>query len=597
MQYPGRVVRAQVWRAQVGRVPLYLLDTNIEDNRPEDRDITDQLYGGDHEMRIRQEIVLGIGGIRALEALGLRPTVCHMNEGHSAFLALERIRLLMEEHKLSFAEAREAAAAGNVFTTHTPVPAGIDWFHPDLVDRYFQPLLSAVGPVAGRVPGPGAAQPQRPQRLLLHGRPGHAPGRQANGVSQLHGRVSREMWQEVWPQVPAGRGADPGHHQRRPRPLLDLARHGRPLRPLPGAALGRAPGRARLSGSAWRASPTRSCGAPTSAAASGWWPLPGGGCAPSWSSAAAGPSEIRQAEEVLDPEALTIGFARRFATYKRATLLFRDLERLARIVGDTERPVQIIFAGKAHPRDNPGKELIRQIVHHARRAEFRNRIVFLEDYDMAVARYLVQGVDVWLNTPRRPREASGTSGMKAAANGGLNLSILDGWWDEGYTPETGWAIGRGEEYDDDQLDYQDTGRGQRHLRPAGEGDRAPLLRAGARWAAAGLDRQDEGRDARPRRRLQHQPHGPRLLPSSATCPQPSASQHLRADDLARAKALAAWKARVAAAVAADPHRRSLGRGAGRTRSSRWATSCRCRPASTWANSSPPTWSWSYTTAA
>jgi starch phosphorylase len=454
VEYPGRVVKAQVWQAHVGRVPLYLLDTNIEGNRPDDRDITDQLYGGDDEMRIRQEIMLGIGGIRALDALGLRPAVCHMNEGHSAFLALERIRMLMEEHSLSFAEAREAATAGHVFTTHTPVPAGIDWFPPDLLDRYFSAYYPRLGLSRQEFLGLGRMNPSDSSGYFCMAILAMRLANRTNGVSQLHARVSKEMWQEVWPQVPQDEvpivGITNGIHARswishdmadlydrylgprwieRPAELSIWERVAR----IPDEELWRTHERRRERLVAFARRRLRS----------------------QLEQRGSRPLEIQYAEEVLDPEALTIGFARRFATYKRATLLFRDVERLARIVGDRNRPVQLIFAGKAHPKDNPGKELIRQIIHHARREEFRNRIVFIEDYDMIVARYLVQGVDVWLNTPRRPHEASGTSGMKATANGALNLSVLDGWWDEGYTPETGWAIGRGEEYGDDQADYQD----------------------------------------------------------------------------------------------------------------------------------------------
>jgi starch phosphorylase len=454
VELPGGLVKAQVWRTRVGRVPLYLLDTNVDTNRPEDRDITDQLYGGDDDLRIRQEILLGIGGIRALETLGLRPTVCHMNEGHSAFLALERIRLLMEEHKLSFHEAREAATAGHVFTTHTPVPAGIDWFHPDLVDRYFSQYYPRLGLSRHEFLGLGRMNPDDPNGYFCMAILAMRLANRINGVSQLHARVSREMWQEVWPQVPVDEipilGITNGIHPRSyiSHDLADL--FDRYLGPrwierpadqsiwqrvmrIPDEELWRTHERRRERLVAFARKRLRS----------------------QLEARGSRPSEIRLAAEVLNPEALTIGFARRFATYKRATLLFHDVERLARIVGNSDRPVQIIYAGKAHPRDNPGKELIREIIHHARRPEFRNRIVFIEDYDVNVARYLVQGVDIWLNTPRRPREASGTSGMKATANGALNLSILDGWWDEACTSETGWAIGHGEEYSEDQYAYQD----------------------------------------------------------------------------------------------------------------------------------------------
>jgi starch phosphorylase len=455
VEYPGRTVKAQVWRVQVGRVPLYLLDTNIEGNRPEDRDITDQLYGGDNDMRIRQEVMLGIGGIRALELLGLRPTVCHMNEGHSAFLALERIRLLMEEYRLSFAEAREAATAGHVFTTHTPVAAGIDWFHPDMIDYYFSSYYPKLGLSRHDFLGLGRMNPNDPNGYFCMAILAMRLAYRINGVSKLHARVSREMWQEAWPQVPVQEvpilGITNGIHAKSwisndmaglydrylgprwsERPA-DQAIWQRATR-IPDEELWRTHERRRERLVAFARQRLRS----------------------QLEQRGSSPKEASHADEVLNPEALTIGFARRFATYKRATLLFRDVERLARIVSNRDRPVQIIFAGKAHPHDNPGKELIRQVIHLTRQEEFRNRVVFVEDYDMVVARYLVQGVDLWLNTPRRPHEASGTSGIKAAANGALNLSILDGWWAEGYTSEAGWAIGGGEEYHDDQFEYQDS---------------------------------------------------------------------------------------------------------------------------------------------
>lgn len=454
VQYPGRSVRAQVWRAQVGRVPLYLLDTNIDGNYIDDRNITDQLYGGDADLRIRQEIMLGIGGIRALELLGVHPTVCHMNEGHSAFLALERIRLLMEKSQLSFAEAREAATAGHVFTTHTPVPAGIDWFHPDLVDHYFGSYYPRLGLSRHDFLGLGRMNPADPNGYFCMAILAMRLAYRINGVSQLHAQVSRDMWQEVWPQVPNDElpilGITNGMHARSwiSKDMADLYDRylgprwsERPSEPQFWQRVVRIPDE-----ELWRTHERRRERLVAFAR---------GRLRAQLEQRGGTPVELSQADEVLNPEALTIGFARRFATYKRGTLLFHDLERLIRIVSNKDCPVQIIFAGKAHPHDNPGKELIRQIIHHARREELRNRIVFVEDYDMVVARYLVQGVDIWLNTPRRPHEASGTSGMKATANGALNVSILDGWWAEGYTPETGWAIGSGEEYDDAQFEYQD----------------------------------------------------------------------------------------------------------------------------------------------
>jgi starch phosphorylase len=451
VEYPGRQVSAQVWRAQVGRVPLFLLDTNIPANSPQDQDITDELYGGDLEMRIQQEIMLGIGGIRALAAMGIRPSVCHLNEGHSAFLALERIRMLMSEQGLSFAEAREAVSAGNVFTTHTPVPAGIDRFPPYLMDRYFHSYYPGLGLSREEFLGLGRENPADSGEpfsmavlaIRLAGR--------TNGVSRLHGQVSRRMWQRIWPGVPGDEvpitSVTNGIHipswissdlaslydrYLGPRWLAKPADQSvwKRVNEIPDEELWRTHERRRERLVAVARRRLRR----------------------QLEKQGASRSEIDKAGEVLDPSALTIGFARRFATYKRATLILRDPDRLASILNDKTRPVQIIFAGKAHPQDNPGKELIQQLVQISRREEFRRRMVFIEDYDMSIARYLVQGVDVWLNTPLRPREASGTSGMKATANGVLNVSTLDGWWAEAYQRRTGWAIGRGELYDD--LEYQ-----------------------------------------------------------------------------------------------------------------------------------------------
>ncbi len=451
VQLPGRPVTARVWRVQVGNVSLYLLDTNIPDNRSDDRDITDQLYGGDLEMRIKQEILLGIGGWRALEAMGIHPTVCHMNEGHSAFLALERTRRLMEQCHFSFAEARELASSGLVFTTHTPVAAGHDYFPPELMDRYFSEYAHSLNLSRAEFLGLGRTHPENDSEPFCMTVLALRMAAFSNGVSRLHGQVSRRMWKDIWPglpvdEIPVGHVTNGVHFRSwisyEMNQLYDryLGPHWRD-EPGNGDLWKRAEGipaeelwrtherrRERLVGFARRRlkAQLERRGAPVSA--------------------------IEAAEEVLDPDALTIGFARRFATYKRATLLLSDPDRLARILNHPERPVQVIFAGKAHPRDNPGKELIRQVLDLARRPEFRRRIVFLEDYDMAVSRYLVQGCDVWLNTPLRPMEASGTSGMKAAANGALNFSTLDGWWDEAWNESEsnliGWPIGRGESYGD-----------------------------------------------------------------------------------------------------------------------------------------------------
>jgi glycogen phosphorylase len=451
--HPDREVAARVWRATVGRVPLYLLDTNIPQNAPEDRDITDQLYGGDIELRLRQELVLGIGGVRALATLGLDPPICHMNEGHSAFAALERARLLMGAHGITFQAAREIAAAGTVFTTHTPVAAGHDAFTPELVHRYLDGYAAELGldhAALLRLGQPDGAEADAPFSMtVLALRLAGA----SNGVSRLHGDVSRAMWQVLWPglpeaEVPIGHVTNGVHLPSWISPDMDelYARYLGPRwreEPDDDAIWSRA---ARLPvEELWRTHERRRERLVTYARSRLRRQLGRRG---------AGEAELRAVDEMLDAQALTIGFARRFATYKRALLLFRDPDRLARLVNDPDRPVQVIIAGKAHPRDEAGKKLIQAIVDLRRQDAFRRRVVFLEDYDMATARYLVQGSDVWLNTPRRPLEASGTSGMKAAANGVLNVSVLDGWWVEawervgGRRVPAGWSIGAGEEYDD-----------------------------------------------------------------------------------------------------------------------------------------------------
>jgi starch phosphorylase len=458
LAWPERKVRAQVWKAIVGRVSLYLLDTNIAANQPKDRDLTDQLYGGDHDLRIQQEMLLGIGGCRALEALGLEPTVYHMNEGHSAFLALERIRRLMESLQISFAGACELASASLLFTTHTPVLAGHDYFTATMMERYFGEYRQALGLSRKGFLGLGKRNPEDENEPFCMTILALKRAAFSNGVSALHGQVSRGMWQSVWPAIPTEETpighVTNGVHFRSWISLEMNQLYDRYLGPnWPGEPTDRERWRrveAIPAEELWRIHELRRqrLVAFTRRRLRGQLRRRGAPLA-----------EIQAANEVLDSGALTIGFARRFATYKRATLLLRDPERLARLLNDPQRPVQIIFAGKAHPQDNEGKELIRQVVAQAREKGFRRRLVFLEDHDMAVARYMVQGVDVWLNTPLRPLEASGTSGMKAAANGALNLSTLDGWWDEAWTmgasPDIrpGWAIGQGESYD--SRDYQD----------------------------------------------------------------------------------------------------------------------------------------------
>jgi glycogen phosphorylase len=448
----GRPTLAQLWYVEVGRITLVLLDTNVPENPRELQDVTDELYGGDLDMRIKQEVLLGVGGMRALDALGLRARVYHMNEGHSAFVSLERIRRLMKERGISLAVAREIVTASTVFTTHTPVPAGIDVFPADLVERHLGGMRAELGLAREELLDLGRVRPGDPAEPFNMAVAAIRLAGFINGVSRLHMQVSRRMWQALWPDAPVDElpighvtnGVHPGSwisdemrylYERYLGPRWAEepgdTRVWQRVHEIPGEELWRTHERRRerLVAFARRrlAAQLRQRGA--------------------------GQAEVAQAGEVLDPEALTIGFGRRFASYKRATLLLRDPERLARILNAPGRPVQVIFAGKAHPKDDPGKSLIREIVRLAERPEFRRRIVFLEDYDTVSARYLVQGCDVWLNTPRRPREASGTSGMKAAFNGVLNLSILDGWWDEAFTENAGWAIGHGEEMADN--DYQD----------------------------------------------------------------------------------------------------------------------------------------------
>ncbi len=446
----------QVWQVLVGRVTLLLLDANLPENPEPVRALTAQLYGGDTELRIRQEVLLGIGGYRALLASGRTPTFCHMNEGHSAFLALAQIRHLMQERKLGFDEARLAAQARTLFTTHTPVPAGIDRFPLAMVEKYLAPYCEQRGLPLARVLALGKSPLADEKNDFNMAVFALRTSAYRNGVSKLHGEVSRLMFDEVWPsaqtdEVPIGHITNGVHVRSWVSGELGGLYH-RYLGPgwishtakadvwarverIPGEELWRAHERRRQR----LVSFARKRLAAQTEAKHGL------------------NTEVASAGEALRPDILTIGFARRFATYKRANLLFRDVERLKRIVsGDPARPVQIIIAGKAHPKDNLGKELIKQIVHLQREPELRGRIVFIEDYDICVARYLVSGADVWLNNPRRPLEASGTSGMKAAANGVLNLSVLDGWWDEGYRQGAGWAIGdRSEHLEPAELERQD----------------------------------------------------------------------------------------------------------------------------------------------
>lgn len=445
VQMPGRDIVIKVWQVTVGRIPLYLLDTNLPENQPSDREITSQLYGGDMEMRIKQEIVLGIGGVRALDAVGIRPDVCHMNEGHSAFLALERIRTIIAEHNISFDEARQAAAAGHVFTTHTPVPAGIDRFPPEMIQRYFRDFVAGLRLDMEGLLALGRENVFSKNEFFSMAVLAIRTADWANGVSALHGVVSRSMWTNIWPRVPVTEvpigHVTNGVHARSwlsgdliqlldrylgARWQNDPTDHEvwRSIHEVPDEELWRVHERRRQKLIIWARRMIKQ----------------------QFEARGVNPNQIRAATEELSPDALTIGFARRFATYKRGTLLLRDPQRLLKMLADKERPIQFLISGKSHPADGGGKDLIRQIVKFAQESPHGHKILFLENYDIHVARYLVQGCDVWLNNPRRGMEASGTSGMKAALNGVLNCSIRDGWWDEVHDNEVGWSIGRGEEY-------------------------------------------------------------------------------------------------------------------------------------------------------
>lgn len=537
----GRPARIQVWKAVVGRLPLFLLDTNLPENPPDLRGVTSQLYGGEDETRLRQEIVLGIGGMRALRAMGLMPAVCHMNEGHSAFLSLERIRMLMKDHGLSFHEALEASRAGAIFTTHTPVPAGFDIFSRDLIARYFGEYAQEVGISLDQLLALGSPRQPAGTSLNMAGLAIHTAA-QVNAVSKLHGEVSRRILGGYAPnvpetEIPVGYVTNGAHTRscvaREMAQLFDRY----------------------LGGDWWQ-----DAGDPAT-----WARVDSIPDEELWATHArqrerlvaftrrrlteqvakqgGTPRDLEKAREVLSTRALTIGFARRFATYKRANLFLQDLGRMRRILQDPDRPIQFIFAGKAHPKDLPGKEVLKAIVQFCKAEDVRARAVFIEDYDLVTARYLIQGCDVWLNTPRRGLEASGTSGMKVLPNGGLNLSILDGWWCEGYASDVGWAIGRGEDYDDHA--YQDQLESN-SLYDLLEKEVIPLF---YERGADGMPRGWIARMKASMRSLTPAFSTNRMLGQYAEDYYLSAAKRnaeLAADGFKRAKELAAWKARVQA---------------------------------------------------
>jgi starch phosphorylase len=441
---------AQVWKMSVGRVNLYLLDCDVEGNSPEDRELTSRLYGGDTRTRIRQELVLGVGGVRAIRALGIVPGVYHLNEGHSVFATLEAVRGRMDRDGYSFDDSVRKVARQTVFTTHTPVPAGHDRFDGGLMEEHLGPMRDALGISHDQLMGLGRVEPHNHDEPFCMTVLGLKLSRRANAVSALHGHVSRKMWSNLWPwrveeEVPIGHITN-GVHVPSWLSWQMLMLYDRIFPAGWIRNMGESDIWQRIydcdPGELWethyalknlllqfvRRRVSRQC-------------RRRGEC----------DEAVEQARTVLDPNVLTIGFARRFATYKRADLVLGDLDRLLAMVTDDERPIQIIFAGKAHPADEPGKSLIRKIANLRHDARIGGRIVFVEDYDINVCRHLIQGVDVWLNNPRRPLEASGTSGQKVVLNGGLNCSILDGWWAEAFDGRNGFAIGRGETHARDEI--------------------------------------------------------------------------------------------------------------------------------------------------
>ncbi|MEI7593173.1 MAG: alpha-glucan family phosphorylase [Actinomycetes bacterium] len=445
VELAGVRVHAALWQAQIGRISLYLLDTDIDENDDASRLVCDRLYGGGPEERIRQEIVLGIGGIRALQALGKLPEVFHLNEGHAGFLALERIRRAILDDGLSYSEARAAVRPGAIFTTHTPVPAGIDRFPRELIEKYFSNWCRDCGltlddlMALGHEPGTTEGEMFNMAALSLR------LAGESNGVSALHGAVSRHMFAGIWPDLPENdvpiHSVTNGVHARTWATPEMSALYERTL----GVDWPEAPVEV------WKrleTIPNRDLWAVRRDCRERLVQYARRRLRESAIARGASESQVSWTGDVLDPAVLTIGFARRFATYKRATLLFRDLDRLKALLLNEERPVQIVFAGKAHPADDDGKELLRQVATLAADLDVRHRLVLLEDYDITVARMLVGGVDVWLNTPLRPLEACGTSGMKAVFNGVLNCSVLDGWWDEMFDSDVGWAIPSAEWQDD-----------------------------------------------------------------------------------------------------------------------------------------------------
>jgi len=441
---------AKVWKMAVGRVSLYLLDSDVEVNKPEDRELTSRLYGGDSRLRIRQELVLGVGGVRAIRAMGIVPGVYHLNEGHSVFATLEAVRVRMVRDGYSFEDAFRRVSRQTIFTTHTPVPAGHDRFDAGLIEEYLGPMRDSLGLSHDQLMALGRVDPYNQQEPFCMTVLGLKMSRRANAVSALHGHVSRKMWNALWPQrveeeVPIGHITNGVHVPSwlswqmlqlydRIFPANWFRRMGEPdiwqriHECDPGELWETHYALKNLLLQFVRRRLARQCRRRGEA-----------------------DEAVEAARGMLDPNILTIGFARRFATYKRADLLLGDIDRLCRLISDPDRPIQVIYAGKAHPADEPGKALIRKIANLRHDGRLAGRVVFVEDYDINVCRHLIQGVDVWLNNPRRPLEASGTSGQKVVLNGGLNCSILDGWWAEAFDGRNGFAIGRGETHFNDEI--------------------------------------------------------------------------------------------------------------------------------------------------
>jgi len=438
---PGRRVWAQCWLVNVGRAQVILLDADLARNKPKDRRLTAQLYGGDRDTRIAQEIILGIGGVRALRALGISPAVWHLNEGHAAFVLFERIAELRKKQKLDFDYAVEAVAADTVFTTHTPVAAGNEAFGLPLMDKYFRRFCAQNNLELSRLLNLGLQSEEGGYKFFSMTVLALRLSSGSNGVSRLHGEVSRKLWKHLWPNIPQAESPitsiTNGVHAptwMAPEMAELFARHlGRNWRAHPDDTVFWEKARQIPDGELWRVRRHLKMRLIDFARQRLSRQLQRHG---------ASKKQIKAAAKVLHPEALTIGFARRFASYKRADLIFREVKRLEKLVNNLKRPVQIIFAGKAHPQDREGQAILRRVFQMTQRKSLKGKVILLEDYDMNVGRHLVQGVDVWLNNPRRPMEASGTSGQKVLLNGGLNCSILDGWWAEGYEGGNGWAIGK-----------------------------------------------------------------------------------------------------------------------------------------------------------